>query len=119
MAVYLIVYIKKLREIKFNKIQILFANLLEILSICSFFVLIINNDKDNSNLIVLFPFVFIIILSFLNITIISKLLNNTFSNLLGKASLVMYLNQVFLLEHILDILEQLHLKRIQFYLLLS
>ena len=85
---------KNINERKYKKI-IFLLNFIELYMIIScLYIINIGFKLDDFNIII--PFVVIIVLSFLNVTVISKLLNKKIFKLLGEISYPIYLNHLLI-----------------------
>lgn len=85
---------KNINEQKYKKI-IFLLNFIELYMIIScLYIINIGFKLDDFNIII--PFVVIIVLSFLNVTVISKLLNKKIFKLLGEISYPIYLNHLLI-----------------------
>lgn len=73
------------------------VNIFEMLVIVGLFDIMFYGEKNSNNLLVLIGFPVLIIIEWNGWTLLSKILNKKVFNILGKASLVIYTNQVLLI----------------------
>ena len=81
----------KVVQIKMTKFRLILFNFLELYAIYRTVTLIFMHPADINNFRLLFYFPIIIIISFMNVTVLAKILNNKISKYLGSISLNVYL----------------------------
>ncbi|MDR3277216.1 MAG: acyltransferase family protein [Oscillospiraceae bacterium] len=83
---------------KFGKIKLILLNVLELYVVCRLVYLLFTQTLGMDNFRLIAYMLVLVLLSFMNVTVLSKLLNNPVSRFLGSVSLTIYLLHWSLIE---------------------
>lgn len=86
-----------LKDIEFSKFKYMIINAVEVISIIIIMILIFDTRIHSSNIDIIVPVICLIVICFLNKSVISNMLSNDISNFLGKISMPMYLGQMLVI----------------------